>query len=805
MIKNYFLTSLRAILRRKGFSLLNVLGLAIGLAASLLILQYVKDELSYDDFHANADNIYRIQYDYYRDGEQVFQCATAFNNIGTNMIRDYPEIENVCRLYLRYGGGVVQHGEVSIKEGNIFNVDQSFFQLFSYPLLAGDPSTALKEPNTAVVEEKTARKFFGDEDPIGKRIRFRNNEEYEITGVMRSPENSHLKFSFLFSYSTYPELWPGLTAEGWENSWGWYDFYNYIQLKPGADPEALEARFPDFVKKYGSPGDTLSTRFSLQHLPEIHLYSDLIQEARVNGNGTSVYFLMVIAVLVLVIAWVNYINLATARAIERAKEVGVRKAIGAKRGQLVRQFIAEAFIINLGAMILAVAFLSLSIPVFNNLSGKSLTNSVLYDPNLWLALGGLFVVGAILSGMYPAFVLSGFQPVKVLKGSLSGSRQGFGLRKTLVVIQFVFSIGLIACTLIVYQQLQFMQNRDLGIDIDGTLVINAPGVVTDETIYPSQFQSFKNAILQHPAVRGMAASTEVPGNLIYWTNGSRRISGTERLAGTIMYRMGVDHEFFETYGNQILAGRVYAPEFTADSANVVLNRKAIEVLGFKDPDEAVGGLIAIGGDTLTVIGVIENYHQEGLKNDYRQTAFHLTPDNHNYFNVKVQAGDMGQFLAYAKEKYTLIFPGNPFDYFFLDSFFNRQYKNDRQFAHVVAFFSMLAIFVAALGLFGLASFAATQRTKEIGIRKVLGSTVTNIFLLLSKDFLKLVLIANLIAIPLVWIMMDAWLQAFAFRITIGVWVFLVAAAATIFVSLLTVSFQSIKAAIANPVRALRYE
>jgi len=304
MLRSYLLTSIRNISRRKGFSFLNVLGLAIGLSASLLILQYVKDELSFDDFHEHAEDIYRVQYDYYRDGEQVFQCATAFNNVGTNMIREYPEVEKVCRLYLRYGGGVIRYEDISIKEDNIFNADHSFFEIFSYPLVAGDRNTVLKEPNTAVVEENTAKKFFGDEDPIGKTIRFGNKETYEITGVLRSPENSHLKFTFLFSYTTYPKFWPEMTSENWENSWGWYDFYNYIQLKPGTDPKTLEEKFPGFVKKYGPEGDTATTKFSLQHLPDIHLYSNLIQEARVNGNGNAVYFLLIIALFILVIAWV---------------------------------------------------------------------------------------------------------------------------------------------------------------------------------------------------------------------------------------------------------------------------------------------------------------------------------------------------------------------------------------------------------------------------------------------------------------------------------------------------------------------
>lgn len=805
MLKNYLFSTLRYITKRKGFSILNILGLSIGLAASLLILQYVKDELSYDDFHENGENIYRVQYDFYQDGERVFQCATAFNKVGPALKADYPEVENFCRLYLRYGGGVVRYEDISIKETNIFNADESFFEIFSYTLLAGDRKTALKEPNTAVVEEETAKKFFGSENPIGKRIRFGSQEEYEITGVVRSPENSHLKFTFLFSYKTYPKFYPEMTARDWEEGWGWYDFYTYIQLKPGADPKAIDAKFPQFVKKYGRDGDSERFKFSLQHLPEVHLYSNLIQEARVNGNGQSVYFLLVISLFILVIAWVNYVNLSTARAVERAKEVGVRKSIGAARIQLAAQFIAEAFVINFIAVFVAIALLNVSIPFFNMISGKELTSSILVDKYFWYAVIGLFLGGSAFSGLYPALVLSSYQPAQVLKGPMKGSREGLFLRKGLVVFQFVSSVALIAGTLIVYQQLRFMQNRELGIDIDQMLVINSPGVVVDNNLYPSQYTSFKNEMLRHPAVKKMTGSSEVPGNLIYWTNGSKRIGGDQEVASTVMYRMGIDLDFFKTYGNEVITGRVFADEFTGDSSSVVLNRKAVDVLGFKNPEDAVGGLISIGGDTLTVVGVVENYHQEGLKNDFRQTAFHLAPRDQAYYSLKVETKDLAQTLAYAKEKYAQLFPGNPFDYFFLDTFFNRQYKNDQQFGQVFGFFALLAIFVASLGLFGLASFTASQRTKEIGIRKVLGSSVPNIFLLLSKDFLKLVILANIIAIPLVWLLMDEWLNTFAFRISIGVWIFMVSAVLTTFIALVTVSYQSISAAMANPVKSLRYE
>ena len=805
MFKNYLLTTFRSISKRKGFTLLNVLGLSIGLVASLLILQYVKDELSYDDFHEHGNHIYRVQYDRYRDRDLIFQCASVFNKVGPALKAEYGEVENFCRLYPRYGGGVIRYDDISIKEDNIFNADQSFFEMFSYPLVKGDRQTALKEPNTAVVEEKTAQKYFGSENPIGKRIRFGNTEEYEITGVLKSPVNSHLKFTFLFSYNSYPKLWPEMTNKDWEENWGWYDFFNYIQLKPGTDAKQFENKFPQFVKKHGAEGDSAKIKLSLQHLPDIHLYSDLIQEAGVNGNGQSVYFLMIIALAILIIAWVNYINLATARAIERAKEVGVRKSIGALRAQLAFQFVGEAFVINFMAVFVSICLLVIAIPFFNELSGKSLTTSILSDAYFWSVLSVLYFVGSMLSGVYPALVLSSYQPARVLKGSMKGSKEGIVLRKSLVVFQFAASVALIAGTLIVYQQLRFMQNRSLGIDINEMLIIHSPGVLDNAQSYPDKFTTFKNEALRHPTVKKVTGSSEVPGNLIYWTNGAKRIGGDQDIPSIIMYRVGVDYDFFNTYGNDVIAGRVFSPQFTADSASVILNRRSVEVLGFKNPEEAVGSFVRIGGDTLTVVGIVENYHQEGLKSDFRQTAFQLSPRNHSYYSLKIETSDLEKTLAYAKEKYSVVFPGNPFDYFFLDAFFNRQYKGDQQFGRVFGFFAVLAIFVASLGLFGLASFTAAQRTKEIGIRKVLGSSVSNIFLLLSKDFLKLVAIANLIAVPIVWKLMSDWLGLFAFHVNITFWIFIIAAVLTTLIALVTVTYQSISAAIANPVKSLRYE
>jgi len=801
MLKNYFTITLRNLQKHKGYAFINLFGLAVGMAASLLILQYVTYELSYDDFHEQGARIYRVQYNAYAQGTLEFESATAFPRVGPALQEDFPEVEAYARLYLRYGGGVVRYEDQHFKEDLLFQADPSFLTMFSYPMRRGDRNTALSEPNTAVISETTARKYFGDEDPLGKRFRFGNDEEYTITGMIASPEHSHLKFDFLLSYATLTQQW----GESFETAWGWYDFYNYIRLAPGADPAALEAKLPDFIARNDEDEHaTETTRFVLQPLRDIHLSSHLIQEARVNGDGTAVTFLALIAFFILVIAWFNYINLATARAIERAREIGIRKAVGANRKQLIRQFLLESLFLNVVAAVLALALWQQAQPLFNNLVGKTLALGVTGSGAFWAGLAAVFAAGAFVSGLYPAFVLSSYKPATVLKGAFGTTRQGLYLRKVLVVGQFVASVGLIAGTLIVYQQLTFMRSQDLGIDIDQTLVINGPGVIENDSLYSQQVHAFKQELLRHAGIRQISASTEIPGNLIYWTNGARRLEATPE-ASVILYRVGIDYDFLDTYGHRLLAGRGYAPAFTADSASVILNESALGALGFAGPESALNQRIRTGGDTLTIVGVVADYHQEGLQHDFRQTAFLLRPDARSYYSAKVNTTDLDATLAFVGEQYARFFPENPFTYVFLDEHFNTQYRSYQQFGKVFGFFALLAVLVACLGLFGLSSFTAARRTKEIGIRKVLGSSVGNILVLLSKDFLKLVLAGSFIAVPVVWYLMNRWLEGFAFRIEISWPIFLIAGSLSLAIALLTVSYQSIKAALANPVKSLRYE
>jgi putative ABC transport system permease protein len=810
MFRNYFKIAFRSFARHKGYTLLNVLGLAIGIASSLLILEYVYHELSYDAFHEDKARIYRVQYDSFTStGEKQFSCATAFPGVGPAMKRDFPEVDTFARMYLRYGGGIVQHEDQFFHENDVFQTDASFFEIFDYPLIQGERGKVLTEPNTAVISVETARKYFGDEDPIGKRFKFGNNEEdfYHIVGVAESPENSHLKFTFLLSYVTM------YTWDGWgettmkevvETNWGWYDFYNYVRLKPGADPEAVNAKFPEFILKH-TDGDWGSRfTFKLQPLEDIHLYSDLIQEARVNGNGRSVYVLMFVAFFILVVAWINYINLATARAMNRALEVGIRKVVGARKSSLIRQFLFESLLLNIISAAVAVILLQFAVPLFNVVTGKALTLSLFSNINFWLALMGFFVVGAIVSGLYPAFVLSSYKPIQVLKGKFATSKSGINLRKVLVVMQFVFSMALIAGTIIVYNQLEYMRSQDLGFDVAKTLIVKGPGVISSDSIFTENFNTFKAEVKSLAGVNGFASSSEIPGNLIYWTNGAQRV-GDETAPRIILYKVGVDYDYLNTLNYRFVAGRNFSKDFGTDEHAIILNERGVANLGLGTPEEAINKEVRSGGDSLRVIGVVADFHQEGLKQDFRSIGLLLNPGASSYYSVKLEDANVGKITGIVGDKYSALFPGNPYDFFYLDEFFNRQYQEDLRFGQVISFFSLLAILVACLGLVGLSAFAASRRTKEIGIRKVLGSSIQNIFLLLSKEFIVLVLVATLIAVPIIWYGMSQWLEGFAFRISIDWWIYLVAASITFLIAMATVSYQSLKAAYINPADVLKDE
>ena len=798
MWHNYFTVALRNLYRNRVFSAINILGLSVGMVASLLIFQYVAFEQSYDAFHPGAEDIYRIQLDSYQQGKLAFRSATSFPATAPTLKRDFPEVLEATRL-LDSDGGVITYNQVQYRENHYYFADNSAPAVLHIPFLKGDPNTALQDPNAVVLSESTARKYFGDEEPMGKMLRL-GNDPYLVKGVfMDYPKNSHLVLDLLFSF-------PEKHKEAASN-WGWYDFYTYVKLRPGTDPDRFEAKIKNLVMQYSPERAQRGRRdeLLLQPLRSIYLYSDLNQEAEANGNGQAVRFLLVIAFFILAIAWINYINLATARAADRAKEVGIRKAIGARRGQLVRQFLAESALLNGAAAAVALLLVRFALPSYNTLTGKALSWSQWGQPSLWGTALLTLVVGSLLAGMYPAFVLSGFRPIAVLKGRLQGAPGGLALRQTLIVFQFAASVLLIVGTLTVYKQLRYMQAQDLGFDPEQTLVLRGPGV--HDSTYSLRASSFRQELVNAGIAPRVTASTYVPGIEIIWTTNYRRKGQPSQESNTV-YVTAIDDAFLEAYGIGLAAGRNFSPSFGTHRKGVLLNETAAKLFGFRNPQEAINQEIA-GYDTSVVVGVVKDYHQQGLQRAHWPMLFRYSPqpsaDATQFYSLKVPARDLDKTLAAVKSRYDAFFPGNPFEYFFLDTFFNEQYKAERQFGRVFGLFAGLAILIAALGLFGLISFTAARRAREIGIRKVLGASVSGIVLLLARDFVKLAGLGVAIAVPLAWYVMEGWLADFAYRTEVGAGVLALAGLLALLVALLTVSFQAFKAAGANPVKALRTE
>ncbi|GAB3990925.1 ABC transporter permease [Spirosoma daeguense] len=805
MLQNYFKIAWRNLIRNKAFSAINILGLAIGVAACLLILQYVTFELSYDNFHAKGDRIYRVIQDRYDKGKLSTQWAGGAQAAGNSFKAAFGEVEDYVKV-LKRRAVIADYGDKSMKVERVFIASESFFKIFSYPLLAGDAATVLAEPNTVALSESVAKRLFGNENPMGKTIKINQGKAVKITGVYQDmPANSHLHADLLIPHVTFiSEVGKDNNPD---NAWMWDGALAYLLLRSDANPQALEAKFVPYIqktigaelKKYNA-----DAVYKLQPLHDIHLNSHLMEEAEPNGDGKTVYLLLAIAFFIVVIAWVNYINLATARAVNRAKEVGVRKAVGSLRGQLIRQFMTEAVLLNGLAVGLALLVVVATLPMFNQLSGQSLSFTLLGSRMFWLPLIGLFLVGSFLSGLYPAFVLSGFQPVSVLKGKVRSSRQGIVLRKSLVVFQFAASLFLLVGTLAVYHQIQYMRSQSLGLNIEQTLVINPPIIGTDST-YMRKMLAFKEELLRRSGIRSVSASTVVPGQASDWNAGGIRLKGMDESKSEQYRVIGVDYDFLKTFDLKLIAGRNFAKEFGSDPKALIFNKMAAKQLGFDKPEQAIGKQVDFWGETFTLVGVTDNFHQQSLRDAYEPLILRLIPDVRGFFSIKLASGELNQSVSDIRADWNRFFPGNPFEYAFLDERFNEQYRADQRFGQVFGLFTGLAILVACLGLFGLASFTTAQRTKEIGIRKVLGASVGEIVQMLYREFAVLILVAFVIATPLAWYAVHQWLKSYAFRSTLDWWIFIVPFMLVLVIALLTVSFQSLKAALTNPVKSLRSE
>ncbi|WP_422360555.1 ABC transporter permease [Reichenbachiella sp.] len=825
MLKNYFNVAFRSLLKNRLYSFINIFGLAIGLAAFLMINHFVAFEKSYENHVADKENIYRVQLDVYQNGELVYKSSENYPGAGPAMLEDFPEVISSAKLYnMGSKNNVIitsENGEQNpqvLKHRRFLYAEAAFLPMFSVPMIQGDAATALEKPHTIVISESMAKKYFGNENPMGKLLRLEdddfNNELCTVTGVFQDvPESTHLKFDVLISFNTlYTRDTDG---SGWAkrrygNGWRRKDFYTYVQLKPTADPKKLESQFPALVDKYNPENKERNRKdvLSLQPLKDIHLYSQLTDEAEVNGNGDGVFYISIIAYFILIIAWVNYINLSTARSFDRGREVGLRKVMGSYRSSLIAQFLVESLVINGLAMLLAFAIIFITGNLFHNLSGTPLSYVIWTQSWFWIMVAGVVLMGSLLSGIYPAFVISSFKPAQVLHGKLKTSSGGVALRKALVIFQFAMSVALIVGTATVFDQMEYMQSKDLGFDMEQTIVVERPPKQdTSREVRSNRVKSFKTGLKQRSEIISVAGSTLLPGKKLRFKTPIRTNlqSQDEALPLSIA---GIDFDFAESMNMEVIAGRAFSEEMRDDlDSLVILTENSSRALGFEKPEDAIGKRIEIERFrwSPSVVGVIADYHQESLKEEKPKTLIYLSGSNSEYFMIKVNMDQSTQAIASIEEQWHRSFPGNPFHYFFLDEYFNSYYESERQFKDLFATFSILAIIVGCLGLFGLSSFTAIQRAREIAIRKVLGSSILNIIQLLSKEFLILVGSATLIVWPVSYYLMDQWLDNYPYRIDIGWTSFIYSGLVVLTVTAITISYQTLKSATANPVDALNHE
>jgi putative ABC transport system permease protein len=805
MIQNYIKLAFRNLKKRTAFSIINIAGLALGVCTCLIILNYIDFETSYDNFHTHASDLYRINRTLIQNGERKQPHVMTTYGLGPALESDLPEVKHYIRTHEEEA--VLQYqpetGEAkAFHENKILIADSTFFEAFTFKSRAGNLAKALHDPNSIVLTQSVARKYFGGENPLGKTMTLsggRMNGDYTVTAVMEDiPGNSHFVFDILvpihniFLTKQYQQ----------DDGWGWNNFTTYVQLNEGAIEEHAEQKLPRFCQRRLDPKwKDINGRMELklQPLRDIHLQPGLRMNVETVNPGT-IYFFGVIAAFILFIAWINYINLSTARAMERAREVGIKKAIGAFRSQLIVQFICESVVINFIGMVLAVSLAVLLLPSLSNIVGRELAFNFT-DTRLWLVLTALFVIGTLASGVYPALVLSSFKITKVMKGH--GDGHGFSLRKALVVFQFAASLILIAGTLVVYRQIHFMQAQDKGLQMDQMLVVAGPGTIKWK-IAQQALAIFKEEAMKINGVKEVATSGAVPGGGHNWGADVRRSGAavTENKPGSVVW---IDPDFIPTYNIPFVAGKNFDPAIKSDMEAVIINEASLDAYDLGTAEQALHQQLVMGEDTATIIGILKNYNWSSLKTDYVPFLFRADTIIPPQISIHLQAQNIPAAVESIGKLYKELIPGEPFEYTFLDDSFNAQYKSDQQFGNIFGMFASLAVAISCLGLWGLASFTTAQRLKEIGVRKVLGASVTSIVILLSGQFMRLVIIAAIIAVPIVWYGSNSWLHSFAFRIALGLDLFFLPVITLALIALLTVSVQVFKGAITNPAKVLRSE
>ena len=791
MFNNYLKIALRNLRRYKGYSFINIVGLALGISVCIIILLYIVYETSYDNYHKYKDRIYRVSQVEKTENHTSIDPNTA-PPLALALKENYPEVESAARIIPR-DPGVVKYNDKVFYEDRIMYADQEIFDILTIPFLKGNQATSLERPGTMVISKRIAEKYFGTESPVGKTIRV-NSREFEITGVVaNSPKNTHLTYDLIMAlkFEQEPQVF---------SHWMWHVAYSYIKLAPNVDVEAFEKKMSRIGDKYAKElfdGSGYSYTFFLQPVSALHLYPCPHGELETPGDPLQLYIFTAVGVLVLLIACMNFVNLTTARSSNRAKEIGMRKVLGAQRLQLVKQFLSESMLMTSLAFFLALMLVELSLPFLNKLISLQFMPADLVQPKLLILLVGLFILIGIGSGYYPAFFLSTFKPVVTLKNKTGNSR-GAVFRKVLVVAQFAISIILIIGTLIIKQQLGFMKNQYAGFDKEQKLIIPVRGAASIRENY----ESVKSEFLKFHKITGVSVSSEVPGqelNMLY-----TGLSGEADEKRQSMDYIFFDQDFISHFNIRIIAGR----DFKENDVNgaFIINESAVVAFGWDAPEEALNRQIETGlGRKGEIVGVVKNFHYKGLQKAVGPLIMDMYPRQFGYINLTVSIDGLKETIASIKNKWHELFPDKPFEYFFLNEEFNHQYLREDQVSRMTTAFTFLGIFIACLGLFGLALFIAEQRTKEIGVRKVLGASVAGIIGLLTKDFTKWVLIANIIAWPIAYYVMNKWLQNFAYRINLEWWTFVLAGLVTLVIALMTVIYHSIKAAVVNPVKSLRYE
>lgn len=802
MIRNYLIIALRNLRKTKQFTIINIIGLSIGMAACLLILHYVYFEKSFDKFFDKHERIYRIRYERTSESGETVHFSSCCPPLGLLIRESFHEVEKVGRIW-RYTASVSSQENMFIEERMYF-AEPEFFEIFNYKMVSGDPVKGLREPNNAYISLTTAKKYFGDDDPVGKSFSVDKKTEYRVLGVFEDiPQNTHLKFDIILSWANLLDIY----GKDLEESWGDTGAYTYLLFKDGADLNRFEENIKKLVnheieeilKEY-----KLVFAFPIQKVTDIHLNSHYQQEYEANGDIDVVNFLTLIAIIIIVIAWINYINLSTARSLTRAKEVGLRKVVGASRTKLVMQFFMEVVLINFAAVVLSCFMVELSMPLFSGLTGMPGNITIWESSWIWFVILNMFLIGIFLSGIYPVMALSSYSPILVLKGVFCHQPKGVKLRKLLVVFQFAIALLLFSFTLAVFRQISFMKNKDLGFTKEQILAVRLPRVRDESFI--SRVNGFKQDLLKKPNIEKVCILTETPGKQIYWDAGGIHPVGSD--VDKNYQIVGIDYDFIDLFQVKLIEGRNFSLDFPSDTAALILNETAARWMEFHDPKSAVGSQVSYWGEIFTVIGIMKNYHQQSPKAAFEPHIYRLLPYGRGvrgYFAFKLNGLNLKESIKEIERKYSSVFPGNPFEFYFLDDYYNKQYKTDEIVGKVFSVFSFLAIFVNAIGILGLFSFLVTQRTKEISIRNVLGADTLRILLLLGKEFIWLMITSFIISVPIgIW-GISQWLNSYEVKVQLTIWVFIIPFIILLAIATITVSSQVLKALRTNPVENLRYE